>query len=245
MMLCKIYSYMKKVIPVLIFFMGTSLYSETLYSVVKTNNEVITGYILEDNPGESIVIEIPEDNSIVVIPYSEFLLIKPVETELEKDVEKEEPSVPKATEEVDEVNIEEEYEHEQSYTSDDLSLKLANLDLFSLNSLTFDSNTLNNTEAEIRIDAFNENKKEEVLKYALLNIVPGLGSIVQGDYYSAAYTISSVLGSVVYNLNGGFGTDYYFIINLNGALAYATSFIAPYRFNNSYNELLKEKLQLE
>lgn len=244
-MLCKNYIYMKKVIPFLILLVGSSLYSETLFNVVKTNNEVITGYIIEDTPGESIIIENPEDQSITVIPYDELLLIKPVEKKDTVDIVEEEPILSEVVEEEEEVEVEEEYVPDPSYSSDDLSLKLANLNLFSLSSISFDSEILSNTEVEIRNDAFNKNKKEEVLKYALLNVVPGLGSILQGDYYSAAYTISSVLGSVVYNLNGGFGTDYYFIINLNGALAYATSFIAPYRFNNSYNELLKEKLELE
>lgn len=238
---------MRKVILILGIITST-LFAETIFDVVKTNNEVITGYLVEDNPGESIVIETLE-GKIIVIAYDEFLLIRPhskvEEVETIEEGIKEEEIPPEVTEPLEPKEKVKEEVKIPSYNIDDLSYKLQFQTIFALNDIVLDPELLENTTLEVRNKVYQESKKEEVLNYTLFNLIPGLGSILQGDYYSAAYTIGSILGAVAYNMGDGFGTDYYFVINLNGLIAYTASFFAPYRFNNTYNSLLKEKLDIE
>lgn len=240
---------MKKIYLILAILISNFIASETIFDVTTIDEEVITGYILEDTPGESVVIE-TLDGDIEVISYKDLLLIRPrVEKNKEKlDEKEEEPLLQEKVEEALEEGVKTEdlkTAKAPSYNIDDLSFKLKNIALFSLYDLDFDEETLRNTDIEIRYIAYENSKKSEVTNYTLLNMIPGLGSILQGDYYSAAYTIGSIAVAMAYNLGDGFGTDYYFAINLNGIIAYTVSFFAPYRFNNSYNSLLKEKLEIE
>lgn len=251
----------KKILLLILFLLSSLIYSQTLYILIKGDGSTITGYIIEDNPQESVVMEDLEGELHVII-YSNVISISPVirgERKKEEIPEEKEPIkvVPEVTEveiipEVVELPEEEivitELEIEPIIPLIDTELikrEMTDLSLLELTRLSMDETFLKNSSRSKRYEIYDTLKKDDALTYSLWNIIPGVGSILQGDYSAAIYTLSSVLTTVAYNLiDTGTGNDFYFIINLNGALAYVSSFLAPYRYNNKYNNTLKDKLTL-
>lgn len=224
------------------------------YVVGKKDETTLLGIIIEDKPGEYLIIE-DEAGDTWAISYDEIEFVrlyienplKNLEVITDDAEDKDEPPDELPQEIIPEVLEDEALSNELpplGYSSSDLSLQLKGLSIYSLNHLELDPWKVGETDLNIRNSVYNDSIRDDTLKFTLLNIVPGLGSILQGDYYSGLYTLTSVLGAVAYNLASPDGTDLTFIVNLNGAVAYLSSFFAPYRYNSKYNNLLKEKLDI-
>lgn len=228
----------KQIVFLILLSLSASLSSQTRYRVTTTQNDVIIGNVEEDKPGSYIVIR-DESGEIFVIKYENIISITVEGDKAEKTEEIEDLFIPPL------FTIETE---SGNYSSDlfinNISGDLSGLSFRELNRYVLPDIYRDTLSAESKEEIYNRVRKDDTLKYTLLNIVPGLGSLMQGDYYAAGYTITSVLGAVLYNVANQAETDYYFLINLNGILSYAASFFAPYRFNSEYNETVKDKLSL-
>lgn len=224
-----------------------SIFSETLYEVLLKNGEIVTGYIKEDKTGEVVVIESDNDGELFVILYKDITTIRIKGKTLNPDnvIIKQDIAEPIIENKIQIISPEINIDITPPLAKDFYINELKDKSLFQLYNYQFSKDEITTLKPEIVGDIYNELEKTDTLKYTLLNIIPGLGSMLQGDYYSGIYALSSVLGSVVYNLtNTGTGPDYYFVVNLNGILAYTTSFLAPLRYNRKYNQTVKDKLPL-
>ncbi|MCP4178632.1 MAG: hypothetical protein GY756_12785, partial [bacterium] len=126
------------------------------------------------------------------------------------------------------------------YTYNSLFNELNGLSVFGIGNILLDPDLLLNTSVDIKDKVFQDLKKTDFKKYTLINIIPGLGSAIQGDYFSTIYVVLSIVGAIVYNLSDGFGTDFALAVNLNMVIAYVTSFFAPYNYSNNYNNKLND-----
>lgn len=221
---------------------------------MQNNEEVFTGKILEDRPGEYLLLEM-EGETIKVIKYDDIEVVKihnPKNNEGsftfgQEILDKKNPLIDnqKDTANVNVSKLETSLTLKVSgYNGNILNGLFDDLSLYELSFMEVDKVKLNCTNLKIRQNVYNNCKKTDSLNITLLNIIPGLGSFVQGDYATAFYSIFSVAGAVIYNLNEGFGSDYYFAINLNGLFSYTLSFFAPVRYNKRYNKLLEERLSI-
>jgi hypothetical protein len=251
---------LKQTLLLLFFVSSLIIFAETSYDVLLKDNTTISGYILEDKPGELIVLESEDNGEIFVIEYVDIVVVKAKTTGvITEDVIQDSPElittdtaetipdvVPIIIPNIELPKIELNTKVDIELFQPDIVInELADMSLFELSSFDFKEENLESLTPGIKLKIYDEISKSDTLKFTLLNIVPGLGSMLQGDYYAGLYTLSSVLGSVLYNVVGSnTGTDYYFIVNLNGALAYASSFLAPLRYNLKYNETIKDKLSL-
>lgn len=243
---------LKQTLLILFSISSLIIFSETAYDVILNDNTIVSGFILEDNPGVVLVIESDVDGEIIVLSYKDILVVKAktpiIVTELEEEITIEvipDTTLPKIY--IDDVEIPhtEPVVSLQGFPKELIVRDLSDMSLFELHSFNFEADDLIGITPVIKLQIYDELKKEDTAKFTLLNIVPGLGSMLQGDYYAGIYTLTSVLGSVLYNVAGsGTGPDYYFIVNLNGALAYTSSFFAPLRYNQKYNQTVKDKLSL-
>lgn len=236
---------MGKQILILLFIISPlSLVAETVYEVVKNSNEIVSGYIIEDRPGEFILLENEVNGDIVVIPYLDIIIIRPkVKTEETFKIPSVLDSIVGESIVIESIIIEPVL---PEYKTEDFTGIMGDLSLTELNKVVVDSKKLRTFPLLIKIEMYNELKKDDTLKFTFLNLLPGFGSILQGDYYSGFYTLASVVSGILYNMgSNSSGTDLYFIINLHGALAYITGFFAPLRYNLKYNQLIKEKLLLD
>ncbi len=252
---------LKQTLFILFFISSLIVFSETSYEVLLNDNSIVSGYIIDDKPGEVIVLESDVDGEIIVLEYKDIVVVKVKTTgtvsEPEEDITNQiipqiipEISLPKTnTTKIeiidDEIPQKELVVIKPEFSKELIIGNLGDMSLIQLNSYKFKIDDLIGITPGIKLQIYDEIKKEDTAKFTLLNIVPGLGSMLQGDYYAGAYTLTSVLGSILYNIVGsGTGTDYYFIVNLNGALAYVSSFFAPLRYNQKYNQTVKDKLSL-
>lgn len=228
---------LKQTLLLLIVLCSISIFSETIYDVFTKDGKTTSGYILEDKPGEVMVLEI-ESGEIVVLSYDNIIVVKPKKTTVQEPV-----IIPEIT--VPDISI---YKTDFNIIGPEIEIDIAVKEIrgLSLSALkSVDSTKFGGFSPVVKLDIYNIVKKDDTMKYTLLNIVPGLGSILQKDYYAGLYTLTSVLGGVLYNLAGsGTGTDYYFIANLNGVVAYVSGFFAPLRYNQNYNRSVKDKLSL-
>lgn len=234
--------------------MAVCLNANDLFNVYLMDGATITGYILEDKPSSYVMVE-TESGGLEIIKYDRIWAIRPVDAGEKKEIEEKEEVVIEEESEViegessiasipeEEIIIVEDVEEViiPVYSEIDLMDSLNDLSLVSLTYLELD-NKIQDTELFVRERVFEANKKDDTLKYTIWNILPGVGSFLQGDYYSAVYTVSSILATALYNLNDGFGTDLHFVVNLNAVFAYGVSFFAPARYNNKYNKTLESKL---
>ncbi|QEN05368.1 hypothetical protein EW093_11815 [Thiospirochaeta perfilievii] len=197
---------LKQILSLLFILLTLTIQGETVYEILTNDNRSIIGQIVEDVPGDYITIQEESSLDILVLPYSQILIIKAkdkIEDEsLLKPVEviPNDQTLPQIT---------------------PPKTILPNLDI----------PDVPQPKVDIPFEE-SEDIEDDTLKYTLLNIIPGLGSFMQKDYSAGFYTISSILFAVAYNLTyDTLGNDLYFIVNLNGVIAYVSSFLSPLRYN--------------
>lgn len=232
----------RKVVLVLIMIISLlSLKAEDLFKVTLIDGSVFRCRILEHKPGESILIEDSVSGSLRAFKDSEIYIIERIINK-KSDSAEEENKQGYEVNNLDDSYVPEILSNNKGYDKNSLLSICKDRPYRSLKPSLFDSSILNSTDLSIRTEVYSDLYKSDYLKYTAMNIAPGVGSIKQGDYLSAAYTIVSVLGALVYNLNDGFGTDYALAVNLNMCLAYGASFFAPYNYEREYNKKLRSIL---
>ncbi|MBN1696055.1 MAG: hypothetical protein JW881_00960 [Spirochaetales bacterium] len=102
-----------------------------------------------------------------------------------------------------------------------------------------------------RMYIYKEVKKNNAWLFCLGNIIPGLGSALQGDHLWALYQGGSFLIMIVaamIDINNDTPTEttgpepWRLALMLNGGFAALSGFITPWLYENNYNNRLKKKL---